>query len=158
LMSAFKHLVQDRTGFEVFLAESAEIVAQVCGHKLDHDHVLLKRALHTLKGTSGSMGLSVIAALCHSLESELVENDRIPAQLPNASAARGRAMPDPLANSGLRGQRTVEIPEKDYADHLAFAADNAVPRRELAQKLAAWQAEPVERAFRRLGDQAIGLA
>jgi two-component system chemotaxis sensor kinase CheA len=41
---------------------------------------------------------------------------------------------------------------------VAFAADATTSRRELGQKLATWQAEPVEKPFRRLAEQAVGLA
>jgi two-component system chemotaxis sensor kinase CheA len=158
LMHAFKRLVQDRTGLEVFLTESSDIVALISGHKLDGDPIGLKRALHTLKGTAGSMGLSLVAQICHSLESELVENGAVSQDLVSTLDARWRAIMDHLTSAGMRNQRLVEIPEKDYAELVALVADGTLPRRDLAQRLAAWQAEPVEKAFRRLGDQAIGLA
>jgi two-component system chemotaxis sensor kinase CheA len=158
LMSAFKHFVQDRTGFEVFLSESSELVSSICEHRLDGDPVKLKRALHTLKGTSGSMGLSAIAETCHQAESELVESDGVSSELLDALAARWQRMLDQLTSSGLRRARSVEIPEKDYAELVGLVATGTAPRREIAQKLAAYQAEPVEKAFARLGDQALSLA
>jgi two-component system chemotaxis sensor kinase CheA len=158
LMQAFKRVVQDRVGFEVFLAESSEIVASICGRKLEHDLVLLKRALHTLKGTAGSMGLATIAQNCHALESELAEDGRLSTQLVESLGARWRVLNEHLASSGMRDQRMVEIPEKDYAELVRLVGEGQLPRRDLLTRLAAWHAEPVERAFRRLGDQAVGLA
>ncbi|HEV8551662.1 MAG TPA: ATP-binding protein, partial [Polyangiaceae bacterium] len=158
LMQAFKRLVEDRVGFEVFLAESSEIVGALCEGKYAKEPVLLKRALHTLKGTSGSMGLATIAGLCHSLESEVAEDGAPSAELLARLGARFRALLDELTSSGLRHQRVVEIPEKEYADFIHLVGDGSLPRRELLHRLAAWQAEPVERAFRRLGEQAVGVA
>jgi len=158
LMQAFRRLVQDRLGFEVFLAESSDIVAALCDGKLDHDSVLLKRALHTLKGTSGSMGLSLVAQYCHALESQVAEDGEPSRALLATLGARWQALLDQLTSSGLRHQRMVEIPEKEYAEFFHMVGDGSLPRRELLLKLAAWQAEPVERAFQRLGDQAIALA
>ena len=63
-----------------------------------------------------------------------------------------------LTSSGLRRARSVEIPERDYAELVALVANGAASRRDLAQRLAAYQAEPVEKAFHRLGEQAIALA
>jgi two-component system chemotaxis sensor kinase CheA len=158
LMQAFKRVVQDRVGFEVFLGESSEIVASICGHKLDGDLVLLKRALHTLKGTAGSMGLASIAQNCHALESELAEDGALSEELVLALGARWNTLNEQLASAGMRSQRMVEIPEKEYGEFVRLVGEGAVARRELLTRLAAWQAEPVERAFRRLGDQAVALA
>ncbi|HWP06625.1 MAG TPA: Hpt domain-containing protein [Polyangiaceae bacterium] len=158
LMQAFRRLVQDRVGFEVFLAESSELVASLCSGKFDHDSVLLNRALHTLKGTCGSMGLSMVAQYCHSLESQLAEDGEPSPELLATLGARWQALLDQLTSSGLRHQRMVEIPEKEYAEFFHMVGDGSLPRRELLLRLAAWQAEPVERAFQRLGDQAIGVA
>jgi two-component system chemotaxis sensor kinase CheA len=158
LMSAFKHFVQDRTGFEVFLAESSELVTSICEHRLDADPIRLKRALHTLKGTSGSMGLSAIAETCHAAESELVEADHVSAELLHTLKARWQNIIDQLTSSGLRRARSVEVPEKDYAALVALVANGAGSRRDIALRLAAYQAEPVEKAFRRLADQGISLA
>jgi two-component system chemotaxis sensor kinase CheA len=158
LMQAFKRLVQDRGDFEVFLGEAAAMVASIAGHELDDTPVLLKRALHTLKGTCGSMGLTVIAQICHALESELVENERIaPARVAELEA-RWRAVLEHLTSSGLRTQRLVEIPEKEYAELVTLVSEGATSRWELGLRLAAWQAEPVEKAFGRLAHQGIELA
>ena len=158
LMQAFKHVVQDRTGFEVFLAESSELVGSICGHRLDDDPIRLKRALHTLKGTSGSMGLSAIAETCHQAESELAESDAVSSELVSALRTRWQTLVEHLSSSGLRRARAVEIPEKEYAELITLVTNGAASRRDIAQKLATFQAEPVEKAFRRLGDQAIALA
>ncbi len=57
----------------------------------------------------------------------------------------------------MRDQRMVEIREGLRRARTARRR-GAAPRRDLLTRLAAWHAEPVERAFRRLGDQAVGLA
>jgi two-component system chemotaxis sensor kinase CheA len=159
LMHAFKRLVQDRTGFEVFLAESSELVGSICGRKLENEPVLLKRALHTLKGTAASMGLTLVSQICHSLETELGEDGALSATLLGQLEGRWRAVLAHLATSGgMRSQRMVEIPEADFAELVAFAADGTTSRRELSQKLTTWQAEPVEKSLQRLAEQAIGLA
>jgi len=158
LMQAFKRVVQDRVGFEVFLTESSELVSSICGRKLEHDLVLLKRALHTLKGTAGSMGLTTIAQLCHALESELAEDGSLSRELVDVLGARWATLNEQLESAGMRNHRMVEIPEKEYGEFVRLVSEGVVGRRELLTRLAAWQAEPVERAFRRLGDQAVALA
>jgi two-component system chemotaxis sensor kinase CheA len=158
LMHAFKGVVQDRAGFETFLTESSELVAQIASRKLESDPVLLKRALHTLKGTAASMGLTLVSQLCHALETQLGEDGVVSDELIGKLERRWSAMLDHLASSGMRSQRLIEIPEQEYAELVAFAADATTSRRELGQKLATWQAEPVEKPFRRLAEQAVGLA
>jgi two-component system chemotaxis sensor kinase CheA len=120
--------------------------------------VLLKRALHTLKGTAASMGLTLVSQLCHALETQLGEDGVVSDELIGKLERRWSAMLDHLASSGMRSQRLIEIPEQEYAELVAFAADATTSRRELGQKLATWQAEPVEKPFRRLAEQAVGLA
>jgi two-component system chemotaxis sensor kinase CheA len=71
---------------------------------------------------------------------------------------RWQTLVDHLTNSGLRRARSVEIPEREYGELIALVSNGAASRRDLALKLAAYQAEPVEKSFRRLGDQASALA
>jgi two-component system chemotaxis sensor kinase CheA len=158
LMHAFTRTVHDREGFDVFLAESSELVRSISSRKLDAEPVLLKRALHTLKGTSASMGLTLVSQICHSLETELGENGVVSNELVDRLTGRWRAVLDQLTSSGLRNERSVEIPEQEFAELVTFASDATASRRELAQRLALWQAEPVEKPFRRLAEQALTLA
>jgi HAMP domain-containing protein/HPt (histidine-containing phosphotransfer) domain-containing protein len=159
LMQAFKHLLRDRAGFEVFFRESSELASSICGRKLDADDVLHKRALHTLKGTCASMGLNGISEICHELESELAETGRLSDGLLATLGSRWQGMTDHLVSSGaLQSQPSVEIPERDYAELVSLAVDSSVTRPELHKRLSAWQGEPVERAFRGLAEQAVALS
>ncbi len=159
LMQAFKHLLRDRAGFEVFFVESSELLRSICERKLESDPVLHKRALHTLKGTTASMGLATISQICHALETELAENGRLSDELLASLKARWQSMTADLLGSGaLQGQATIEIPAKEYAELVKLSNDAAVSRRELQKRLIAWQGEPVERAFQHLADQAVALA
>jgi two-component system, chemotaxis family, sensor kinase CheA len=156
LMQAFKHLLRDRAGFEVFFSESSQLVSSLCERKLEADGVLHKRALHTLKGTCASMGLHGISELCHALESELAEAGRLSDTLIASLGSRWREMTDHLVDSGaLQSQASVEIPEREYAELVHLAIDTTTSRPDLQKRLSAWQGEPVERAFRRLAEQAV---
>ena len=159
LMQAFKHLLGDRAGFEVFFSEASLLVDAICSRRLEHDAVAHKRALHTLKGTAASMGFAGVARICHTLESELEDNGRLSDEQLGSLGKRWQAMTDDLLNSGaLQGQPLIEIPEHEYEQLVELAVDPAIPRRELQRRLSSWQGEPVERALRRLSDQAVGLA
>lgn len=159
LMQAFKHLLKDRAGFEVFFTESSELLSSIVERKLEHEPVLHKRALHTLKGTTASMGLTGISQICHALETELAENGALSDALLASLQARWQSMAADLLGSGaLQGQATVEIPAKEYAALVELSNDPGTPRRELQKRLSSWQGEPVERAFQHLADQAVGLA
>ena len=77
LMQAFRKLMVDRTGFNQFLHEASVMVEAITSRWLDGDQPELKRLLHTLKGNTASMGLSVVANLCHELEEELSTKGRL---------------------------------------------------------------------------------
>lgn len=159
LMQAFQRLVQDRTGFEVFLVECSDLVNAVCSRKLDADLTQLKRALHTLKGNSSSMGLSLVARLCHELETQLAERGELCEDTRHALEKRWGAMSEQIASAGgMQAQRTIEIPEREYTALLAKVADGSVQRTDLVRTLRTWEGEPVEKRFRRLAERAVELA
>ncbi len=159
LMQAFKRLMQDRAGFEVFLRESGQLLDDIWARREDDDKLPLKRSLHTLKGNAASMGLSVIAQLCHTLEDELAESHVLSKGTLEALSGRWGAICDHLVSSGnLTGARAIEVSEDEFSEIVQKLERGGSAERELLQQVLAWRSEPVEKPFRRLADQARALA
>ncbi|HWA75251.1 MAG TPA: HAMP domain-containing protein [Polyangiaceae bacterium] len=159
LMQAFKRLMLDRSGFSAFLREATQMVDTICGRREDSDPASLRRVLHTLKGNAASVGLSVVAGLCHSLEEELAERSATSDATLAELSARWKTIGEHVADvSGVSVQRNIEVPAAEYAALLARLSDGKVEPREVVEQLSTWQLEPVNRAFARLAEQAKALA
>ncbi|SRR6266851_2673685 len=53
---------------DLYLKDGSERVRQIKCAAVTSDRILLKKAVHTLKGSSGSLGFHQIAGLCEQLE------------------------------------------------------------------------------------------
>jgi two-component system chemotaxis sensor kinase CheA len=158
LMQGFKKLMLDRSGFTSFLREAGAMVEEITSRRAGSDIASLKRTLHTLKGSSGMMGLTVVARLCHSLEDQLAEEGRMLEPTVRDLASRWGAIGDHVARFvGLGGQRVIEIPESEYTALVSRLSRNERQEDVLHQVLS-WQLEPASRSLRRLADQAKALA
>jgi two-component system chemotaxis sensor kinase CheA len=71
-LALFERTLDDRLGLIGFIAEGSALLESMTRDGHD-DPTTLKRALHTLKGSSALFGLESVAALCHELESEIAE-------------------------------------------------------------------------------------
>jgi two-component system chemotaxis sensor kinase CheA len=159
LMQGFKKLMLDRSGFSIFLREASGMVEAICTRSLDDDMVVLKRTIHTLKGNSASMGLVVVARLCHTLEEQLAQSNATSDKTLAELYARWNAMNEHIAAfSGNANQRVIEIPEAEYTALVARLSEDVALKPELLSQVLAWQLEPVARPFRRLSEQAMQLA
>jgi two-component system chemotaxis sensor kinase CheA len=77
LMTIVGNLVRDRRGFQDFLDESAQLMASL---RTATDAVVIRRSLHTLKGTTATYGFMIFAGHCHTLEDAMREDPREPTQ------------------------------------------------------------------------------
>ncbi|HVV85402.1 MAG TPA: ATP-binding protein [Kofleriaceae bacterium] len=158
LMTVFRRISHDRTGFEEFIDETSDLVAA-----LDRpaDVVIEKRALHTLKGNCRLYGLEAFAELCHQIETELAEGRTglpLGADQRDRLRAAWREVVGRVAQ--LLGDRTRQVVEIDRHE-LDAAVDkvrHGATGRDLAALLASWAHEPVARRFERLGLHAQQLA
>jgi HAMP domain-containing protein/HPt (histidine-containing phosphotransfer) domain-containing protein len=159
LMQSFRQILLDRAGFQSFLRESSKMVAAIGSRKLASEPLVFKGTLHTLKGNCGSMGLTRIAELCHTLEEEYAEHDAPSASTLSALAARWSVLLDQIGSfSETSERRSIEISDAEYARVLERLREDGKDQRELLQQVLSWQFEPVARSFRRLGEQGKTLA
>jgi two-component system chemotaxis sensor kinase CheA len=159
LMQAFKRFVLDRRGFELFLRDATQMVEIIRRPELVTDLVTLKRTLHTLKGNSASMGLAVVARLCHQLEEQLAEENAMSAPTVEELARRWNLIRQHIGSLGgaQSGQQLIEVPRAEYAALVSRLSVDTVLERELLDQILSWQLEPVERPLERLAEQAVAL-
>jgi two-component system chemotaxis sensor kinase CheA len=156
LINSFKKLVGDRAGFTAFFREAEAMLDVVVSRS--EDTASLKRTLHTLKGNSGMMGLSVVARLCHALEDQLAEDGAMsPATLKELrdrwSAVREHIMRFVRHES----ERVMEVPELEYRT-LVSRLSRKERHEDVLHQVLAWQLEPATRWLSRLGEQARALS
>lgn len=158
LMQCFKRLMADRSGFTSFVQDASVKVEQVLAPSAAGDAANLRRILHTLKGNAGVMGLTIIAGLCHSLESELAETDSMSPATLALLRTRWAAITDHITGfMSLGRSRVIEVPEHEYTALLSRISGSD-RYSELHKQLLSWQYEPASRPLSRLAEQAKALA
>ncbi|HEY6079955.1 MAG TPA: HAMP domain-containing protein [Polyangiaceae bacterium] len=157
LMQGFKKLMLDRSGFTNFLRDATSMVNQIVAPSATADLQALKRTLHTLKGNAGVMGLTVVAQLCHHLETQLAEEASMTQRTLSELRSRWTAITTHVATFvGTSGQRVIEVPEAEYAA-LVSKLSTTDQKSEVLRQLLSWQLEPAHKALSRLGEQAKSL-
>jgi two-component system chemotaxis sensor kinase CheA len=157
LMEGFKRVLLDRSGFSSFLEEARTMIDHIVAASAS-EPLALRRSLHTLKGNAGMMGLSVVAGLCHELETQIAEEGSMQARTLSELRARWKIITDHIATFlGQRGQRVIEVPEAEYAA-LVSRFSKTDRQSELLNQLLSWQLEPASKPLSRLGEQARALA
>jgi two-component system, chemotaxis family, sensor kinase CheA len=157
LMQGFKKLMLDRSGFTNFLQEATLMVTQIVSPTATADMSALKRTLHTLKGNAGVMGLTVVAQLCHALETQLAEEATMTERTLSELRSRWSSITTHVHGFvGPTGQRMIEIPELEYAA-LVSRLSTTDRTSEVLRQLLSWQLEPAQKALLRLGEQAKSL-
>lgn len=158
LMQGFKKLMLDRSGFTNFLQEATAMVNQIVSPSAMADLSALKRTLHTLKGNAGVMGLTVVAQLCHALETQLAEEATMTQRTLAELRSRWTAITTHVATFiGTSGQRMIEVPETEYTA-LVSRLSSSDRQSEVLRQLLSWQLEPAQKALLRLGEQGKSLA
>jgi two-component system chemotaxis sensor kinase CheA len=156
LMQVFRRLMLDRTGFAAFFSEASGMVEAIHGWSGGDDGAL-RSTLHTLKGNSAQMGLSVVARICHSLEDELATGDGMKAESLALLEERWQALTEHVSQLiGDSERQTLEVAEADYAALVSLLSREGQAR--ALSELLAWRLEPAARPLGRLAEQAQVLA
>jgi two-component system chemotaxis sensor kinase CheA len=157
LMQASKRLLLDRNGFSSFLQEATAMVDQIVSPSGSASVISLKRTLHTLKGNAGVLGLTVVAQLCHALETQL----DVQASMTQATLAELRSrwtvIIDHVTSFLGASQQVIEVPEAEYSALVSRLSDTDAESEALKQLLS-WRLELASKPLSRLGDQAKALA
>ncbi len=152
----FQALMRDRSGFSSFVDEATRIVEQLSAAPTDLP--TQRRLLHTLKGIASMVPLHLIAQLCHRAEDELEDRQSSPAAAIEAIRARWLALTGEFQMLlGDQALDSIAVQAKDVDELLAEIA-GGLPASAIAERLASWRDEPIERPLARLGNYARALA
>lgn len=156
ILQIFDRIMANKAGFLEFWEEAERLIQTLSAEA--SDPVSTKRVLHTLKGNCGIFGLSSVAEHCHELENRLVESGSLPNDTDRQELSRRwqelkRSLDRFIGNRKDR----IEIDDVEYEAILTDLIAGA-PREELAERIASWRFEPIERRLETLADQAKGLA
>ncbi|MEO6601640.1 MAG: ATP-binding protein [Polyangiaceae bacterium] len=156
LLAAFSGLMRDRTGFLRFMDECEQMLAEL--ERPTTTEARQKDLLHTLKGNAATLGLQVVADLCHRSESELEDLRTLTPESSERLRSRWTVVAETLrtlAPAGLR--KMLELSEVELA-RLAARAQSGASATQIVQELEHLRWEPVARALERLGQQARAVA
>lgn len=149
-------MFHDPTGFAAFCEEAGRDVATIADTATSA--LTLRRAVHTLKGTSAMARITSIAELCHDLEDALRVGDEVGGrQHQNSIAVRWElAMSKVAPFVILRGDH----PDLGWNDleRLETAIKSGAHRAELAEIVTSWRGERIAPRLERFADQARRLA
>jgi two-component system chemotaxis sensor kinase CheA len=157
-LSVLDRIVADKIGFLEFLSEAEDILETISDPPPD-GALVVKRALHTLKGNCMTLGVQTIAELVHEIESAMFADQRPPT---NEEVAELRAAWKSLEGrlSTLLGEemrKSIEIAPNQLQELLRASLDG-LPHAELARMIADLRLEPTAGRLRRAGEQAKRIA
>jgi len=156
LLAAFTAMMRDRAGFLRFFEEVDHTLAELSGATTADAR--RKQLLHTLKGNAGTLGLHVLAELCHAAETELENRDSVVPDSIQPLRARWEAVSGSLLSLAPTGlHKMLELSEADLS-RLGQLARGGAPAHQIVEELERLRWEPVSRILDRLGQQARGLA
>lgn len=150
LLTALTALSTDRQGFVEFMEDAEELVGAL---REPQPEELLKRRLHTLKGNSALVGLSVLAREVHALEDIQAERPLSDDELAGLQAS-WRTLADSI--SALVGQQDTDVVvmTRDELAALSELVSQRAPHALLAHQLTQLSYEPMADRLGRLGRQA----
>ena len=155
-LALFERTLDDRLGLIGFITEGSALLESMTGDGHD-DPGTLKRALHTLKGSSALFGLESVAALCHELESEIAEEagDAKPARLGELEVRWAALREEAERLLGAR-RNVIELSSAQHQE-LERAVETRAGDAQLLSMLRRLKLEPAERRLAHLAEYARKL-
>lgn len=156
MITLFQRITADRAGFDELMDEAAELVVSLATPGLPQ---VERRTLHTLKGNCAIYGFDGYAALCHTVESELVDSTAPLADHHRRALVEAwRKVCDRMAR--LLGETRRDTIEVEFSElvRVVDKVKQGASGRDLAVLLTSWSHERVARRFERLAKYATGLA
>jgi signal transduction histidine kinase/HAMP domain-containing protein len=141
MLAMFQRMLADRNGLRDFLAEgSASVAAILESDALDESD--LRREIHTLKGNAAIMGLEAVSAVCHELETSMLEE----CSRPDAAAREGlkdawQLVVDMAETLQLDRSRRIEIDGMEH-DALVHALRQRLDYAQILRLVVPWGYEP----------------
>jgi signal transduction histidine kinase len=156
VLAAFTALMRDRTGFVSFVEQTERALEHLTESGCPAS--TQGQLLHTLKGNAATLGLRVIADLCHAAESEIVEDGELRDASFDALRARWLAVTRAVSTVAPMGLgRVLEVGEEQLA-RLSQRAEQGASASEIVEELQLLGREPMLRCLERLATHARALA
>jgi two-component system, chemotaxis family, sensor kinase CheA len=155
LAAMFQRVLTDRSGFDEFLSEARLLVAAIVRYPPGDDSAVLRRHIHTLKGTAGIFGLERIPTLCHAMEG--LDDGPTASDLGTLSAVFADVEEMARRFVGADHAETLSIRAIDYAQ-LVEAIDAGAGHDTLQTLVEVMRYEPVAARLARLAEQVHELA
>ncbi len=154
----FQHIMIDGASFEEAFAEMDRLIHEVSGRRRPRRDVLL-RGLHTIKGNAAMYGLVSLSALCHALETKLIDGakDLDAVDLEQLTEVWATLADKVGVLMGMAARDRLEITHGDLAQ-VEEAVSAGCSAAEILQCVRYLKRDPVERRLGRLADQARQLA
>lgn len=155
---ASRHMMQDSASFLEFLDEAKGIVTAVVSGRFDDDAVLF-RAVHTLKGNCALFGLETMAAVCHVIESDMVDEERppTPEEIRDIKQEWSNTMKRIQPLVATADTKRLQVGMGELNSLLERAKAHKLPQ-DVQNVLNSWKKSPSEGRLRRLAEQAKSLA
>lgn len=154
LMTAFERISVDPNGFEEFLDESERIVRRVAQADIDRDEEY--RCIHTLKGNTALFGLDEMSGLCHSMESELLQDNRkLSSRERDQLLETWRRVHDDTRRFLSPSSQFIHVQKERFDKLLSKMKSLGDP---FADEVARWGMETIPDRFRRVAEQVESLA
>jgi two-component system, chemotaxis family, sensor kinase CheA len=153
----FERLLADRTAVEAFFEEGSALLEAI-GIAHPKDLSALERRVHTLKGNSAIFGLMSVSALCHDLESWVVEEKRAPPARVLAPLREHWASLVARVERLLGARRHVLEVDDVVQEHLEQSVRDGVVGDALLRMVHGLKLEPTQRRLEHFGEQARRIA
>lgn len=155
---AVQGIANDTAEYQDFMREVGRLVKVVATVDFEDDPLVVKRALHTIKGNSRARQLTSVADLCHEIEEDLANRGGPPSgalveRLSGHWATFAKSiqfMLDPTDSPMIR------ISQETYDEHLAEVYDDQ--DLELFDRVFSWQLRSTKASLERLAMQARAYA
>jgi two-component system chemotaxis sensor kinase CheA len=155
-LRVFEQIMQDRHGFQEFMAEVNRLVELTFKPEALTVPELM-RAVHTVKGNCGIFGVQSIAAIAHELETFIVEEQKKPAPEALVELQQAwKAFHDRIQR--LHGDQDMLQLHEAELTKLIDLTERHAPHREIGEQLRELAYEPVQRRFMRMAERAKSLA
>jgi two-component system chemotaxis sensor kinase CheA len=156
LVAACTALMRDRAGFFRFFEEVERLLAELRVRVTSDERRM--QLLHTLKGNAATLGLRVIAELCHAAESERERHGFLTPESLESLTDRWAAVAGELRTLAPTSlEKMVELSDLELA-RLEERARSGATALQIVQDLQHLRWEPVARTLDRIAQQARALA
>jgi len=158
MLQVVDRILKDKPGFVEFFADATETVGALEDGHLSEPSVV-KRAVHTLKGSCAIFGLTNMSTFCHEVETEMAETGELSVPQRTEIARRWAVLSAKIVSFIDGGQiaSAVEVDAEEYAG-IVRGIVKGMPRADVLRKLESWKLEPARRRFLGMAEQVRAIA